>query len=81
MKGMVTVMLKQDVLDVQGQAIQRSLHSLGFDTVQKVRIGKSVEVDLNATSPAEAEAQLRGMCEKLLVNGVIEDYRLQVLEN
>ncbi len=80
MKGMVTVMLKQDVLDVQGQAIQHSLHALGFEQAQKVRIGKSIEVELEASTPEEAQAQLKAMCEKLLVNDVIEDYTLQVQE-
>ncbi len=80
MKGIVTVQLKQNVLDVQGQAIQHSLHALGFAQAQKVRIGKSIEVELDAASAEEAQATLQAMCEKLLVNNVIEDYTLQVQE-
>ncbi|BBH22654.1 phosphoribosylformylglycinamidine synthase subunit PurS [Paenibacillus baekrokdamisoli] len=78
MKATVYVTIKQNVLDPQGSAVQGALHSMGFDEVGKVRIGKYLELDLNTTDRAEAEARLKAMCEKLLANTVIEDYRFEL---
>jgi phosphoribosylformylglycinamidine synthase len=76
MKARVFVTLKQGVLDPQGQAIQGALGSLGFDGVASVRQGKIFDIEL--TEAQDADALLRAMCEKLLVNTVIEDYRLEI---
>ena len=54
MKGIITVVLKQDILDPQGRAVMNSLQGLGYDEVQGVRIGKSIEIELNGISPDEA---------------------------
>ena len=51
MKGIITVVLKQDILDPQGRAVMNSLQGLGYDEVQGVRIGKSIEIELNGISP------------------------------
>ena len=77
-QGTITISLKDEVLDPQGKAVQTTLQSLGFPSVQSVRVGKSIAVELDCDDATEAEAQLRSMCDKLLVNAVIEDYQIQV---
>jgi len=73
-KAQVYVTLKKDVLDPQGRAVASSLRALGFDEVTGVRIGKVVELELSGDA-AEVDAHLENMCQKLLANTVIEDYR------
>lgn len=77
MKAKIHVTLKSGILDPQGRAIQQSLATLGFSTVNDVRVGKFLEVDLEGSDQAQAETQLKAMCEKLLANTVIEDYRYE----
>jgi phosphoribosylformylglycinamidine synthase subunit PurS len=79
MKARVTVMLKQGVLDPQGEAVRHALGSLGFQGVTSVRQGKVIELDLDETDAAKAEAAVKTMCEKLLANTVIESYRVEIL--
>ena len=75
MKARVTVMLKNGVLDPQGEAVKAALGAMGFAGVHGVRQGKVIELDLAAgTSRADVEA----MCEKLLANTVIESYRVEM---
>jgi phosphoribosylformylglycinamidine synthase PurS subunit len=78
MKAKVYVTIKQNVLDPQGNAVQGALHTLGFGEVSKVRIGKYLEVDLDTNDRAQAEERLKVMCEKLLANTVVEDYRFEL---
>jgi phosphoribosylformylglycinamidine synthase len=78
MKATVYVTVKENVLDVQGSAVQGALHSLGFAEVGQVRIGKYMELKLNTDNREEAEARVKTMCEKLLANTVIEDYRFEL---
>jgi phosphoribosylformylglycinamidine synthase PurS subunit len=78
MKAKVYVTIKQNVLDPQGNAVQGALHTLGFNEVGKVRIGKYLEVDLDTKDRAQAEERLKVMCEKLLANTVVEDYRFEL---
>jgi phosphoribosylformylglycinamidine synthase PurS subunit len=78
-KATVYVTIKQNVLDPQGSAVQGALHSLGFGEVGRVRVGKYVELELNTNDRAQAEAQVKAMCEKLLANTVIEDYRYELV--
>ena len=78
MKARVTVTLKAGVLDPQGKAIEGALAALGFAGVAGVRQGKVFDIDLAETDPARAEAALNAMCEKLLANTVIEDYRVEL---
>ncbi|HET7785989.1 MAG TPA: phosphoribosylformylglycinamidine synthase subunit PurS [Myxococcales bacterium] len=77
MKARVVVTLKQSVLDPQGQAVTRALGSLGFNEVKDVRLGKIIEMEIDAKDAAEARARLTSMCEKLLANTVIEEYRVE----
>ncbi|NSX55824.1 phosphoribosylformylglycinamidine synthase subunit PurS [Parasulfitobacter algicola] len=79
MKARVHVMLKNGVLDPQGEAVRHALGSLGFDGVNGVRQGKVVELDLTESDAAKAEAQVNDMCEKLLANTVIESYRVEMI--
>lgn len=79
MKARVTVMLKNGVLDPQGEAVRHALGTLGFAGVNGVRQGKVIELDLSASDKAAAEADVKAMCEKLLANTVIESYRVEIL--
>ena len=79
MKLRVQVMLKDGVLDPQGEAVRHALGSLGFDGVDRVRQGKIIELDIDETDPAVAEAEARKMCETLLANTVIERYEVEAL--
>lgn len=74
----VYVTPKVGVLDPQGKAVQHSLHALGYPEVAEVRIGKYLEVHLAEVSRESAEVRLREMCERLLANRVIEDYRFEI---
>lgn len=78
MRVTIFVSLKQGVLDPQGKAIERSLHSLGYDDVGGVRAGKVFELDIEAASGQAAELRIREICDKLLANPVIEDYRFDI---
>ncbi|MFY0691592.1 MAG: phosphoribosylformylglycinamidine synthase subunit PurS [Paracoccaceae bacterium] len=78
MKARVHVMLKNGVLDPQGEAVRHALSALGFDGVDGVRQGKVIELELTETDAGKAEAQVRDMCEKLLANTVIESYTVEL---
>jgi len=80
MKAKVHVTLKQGVLDPQGKAVQHALEALGFGGVDGVRLGKFIELDLTETDAKKAHAEVEAMCEKLLANTVIEDYRVEIAE-
>jgi phosphoribosylformylglycinamidine synthase subunit PurS len=80
MKAKIYVTLKDGIHDPQGQAVQQSLHMLGFDTVQDVRVGKFLEVNLDAMDKESAEVQMKSMCQKLLANMVIEDFRFELID-
>lgn len=79
MKARVQIMLKEGVLDPQGEAVRHALGTLGFAGVEGVRQGKVIELDLAESDPAKAETQAKEMCEKLLANTVIESYRVEIL--
>ncbi|KAF0677134.1 phosphoribosylformylglycinamidine synthase subunit PurS [Profundibacterium mesophilum] len=76
MKARVHVMLKDGVLDPQGEAVRHALGALGFDGVEGVRQGKVIELDL---AEGTDEATVREMCEKLLANTVIESYQVELV--
>ncbi len=78
MKARVHVMLKDGVLDPQGEAVRHALGTLGFPGVSGVRQGKVIELDLTATDRAAAEVEVKAMCEKLLANTVIEKYTVEI---
>ncbi len=76
MKARVHVMLKNGVLDPQGEAVRHALGALGFGGVKGVRQGKVIELDLDAGA---TEADVNAMCEKLLANTVIESYSVEMM--
>ena len=78
MKAKIHVTLKQGILDPQGKAIEHALDSLGLKNAGNVRVGQYMEVDVNEADRAKADAQVKQMCEKLLANTVIEDYRYEL---
>ncbi|MDM7458608.1 MAG: phosphoribosylformylglycinamidine synthase subunit PurS [Paracoccus sp. (in: a-proteobacteria)] len=78
MKARVTIMLKDGVLDPQGEAIRNALGGLGHKDVTGVRQGKLIELDLDATDPEVARAEVARMCEGLLANTVIEKYSIEI---
>ncbi len=79
MKAKVYVTLKSGVLDPQGQAVARALGRLGFGEVKDARIGKFIEMNI-ADDVKDIETHLKQMCEKLLANTVIEEYRYEIVK-
>ncbi|WP_323010367.1 phosphoribosylformylglycinamidine synthase subunit PurS [Paracoccus sp. (in: a-proteobacteria)] len=79
MKARVTIMLKDGVLDPQGEAIRHALGGLGFQGVTGVRQGKVIELDLSASDTEAAKAEVARMCEGLLANTVIEKYAVEIV--
>jgi len=80
MKAIVTVMLKDGVLDPQGKAIAQALHGLGYAQVGEVRAGKIIELELAETNPEAAKAAGAEMAKKLLANTVIESFRVDIAD-
>lgn len=76
----IYVTLRPSVLDPAGTAVQSGLKHLGYDNVEGVRIGKYVELTLQAATVDEAEGQLDRMCDQLLANPVIENYRFELVD-
>jgi phosphoribosylformylglycinamidine synthase PurS subunit len=74
----VRVVPRAGLLDPQGQAVEHALSALGFTEASDVRIGRAIELTLDAASAKDAEARARRMCDKLLANPVTEDYVLEV---
>ncbi len=82
MKAQVYVTLKQGVLDPAGKAVLGGLHAMQYAEVSSVRLGRFIELELeDGESPAGARERLVEMCERLLANTVIEQYRIEVLED
>ena len=78
-KAIVTVMLKNGVLDPQGKAIGHALGTLGFQGVGEVRVGKRIELELAETDAAKAKAAAEEMARKLLANMVIESFSVEIV--
>ena len=79
MRARVTVMLKEGVLDPQGEAVKHALNSLKYNKVKSVRQGKIIEIELDETSEEKAKKSVREMSEKLLANTVIESYEIEII--
>ena len=79
MKARVTIMLKDGVLDPQGEAIKQALTSLEYNNVNSVRQGKVIDLELKESSEEAAIDSIQEMCEKLLANTVIENYEIKLL--
>ena len=76
MKFSVTVTLKKDVLDPQGNVVQNTLNSLGMKNLKSIRQGKFFEIDIDEDNQEKAEKLVKEMCEKLLANLIIENYKI-----
>ena len=76
MKFSVTVTLKEDVLDPQGKVVQNTLSNLGMGDLKSIRQGKFFEIEINERDQSKAEKKVDEMCKKLLVNLIIEDYKI-----
>jgi phosphoribosylformylglycinamidine synthase PurS subunit len=76
----VYVTPKRGILDPQGKAVQQSLHTLGYPEVGEVRLGKYLEMRLADVSSNSARTRVQEMCERLLANRVIEDFRFEIEE-
>ncbi|MEK6691726.1 MAG: phosphoribosylformylglycinamidine synthase subunit PurS [Nitrospirota bacterium] len=77
-KAKVYITLKKGVLDPQGKTIKQALEHLEYKGIEDIRLGKYIEITLNGKSKSEAEREIKDMCEKLLANTVIEDYRFEI---
>ena len=79
MKFSVTVTLKKDVLDPQGKVVQQTLHNMGMKTLKELRQGKYFEIEIKESDENKAKAKVDEMCKKLLVNLIIEDFKISKL--
>ena len=79
MKFSVTVTLKKDVLDQQGKVVENTLISMGMKSLKSIRQGKFFEIEVNENDQEKAEKKIDQMCEKLLVNLIIENYKITKL--
>jgi phosphoribosylformylglycinamidine synthase len=77
MRATVVVRPKQGILDPQGEAVNTALGHLGF-SVTSARVGKVLDIEVEATSPDEARAQVEQMCEQLLANPLMESYEVEI---
>jgi len=80
MKLRVLIRLRPGIMDVQGVAVQRALVGLGFGDLRDLRVGKVIEIDVDAPSVQAARARVDEMCTKLLANPVLEDYTIELIE-
>ena len=76
MKFSVTVTLKKDVLDPQGKVVQNTLQNMGMDNLKNIRQGKYFEIELDDFDQKKAKKKVEDMCQKLLANLIIEDYKV-----
>ncbi len=79
MKLKIHIKLKAGVLDPQGQATRKALHSLGFTAVEDVRLGKFIELDIEENDPQRATRIAKEMCDQLLANIVVEEYSIDII--
>lgn len=80
MKAKVFVTLKKGVLDPQGKAVKGSLARTGYDFVKDVRIGKAIELEIDDMPKDEATKKIKEICEKLLANTVMENYKIEIAD-
>lgn len=74
----IDIMLRKSILDVQGKTVEQSLHAIGFEHMNGVRIGKRVELEIQAESEEAARKQLGDACEALIANPIMEDYSIHL---
>ena len=76
MKVSAIITLKKDVLDPQGKVVENTLKNMGMVDLKSIRQGKHFEIEVNENNSTEAEKKVNNMCKKLLVNLIIEDYKI-----
>ena len=81
MKVVINISLKDGVLDPEGQAIQTSLSNLGFNDFENIRIGKQIILNINKIDKSEVIKAAEQMCQKILANTVIENYKIEILKD
>lgn len=79
-QAFITITLRASILDVQGKTVENSLHSLHMPALSNVRIGKHIQLDVQAVDTEAAEALVHDACKKLLTNPIMEDYTIQLRE-
>ena len=79
MKFSVTITLKKDVLDPQGKVVQNTLQNLGMNNLKSIRQGKYFEIEVTDSDKTKAETKINEMCQKLLANLIIEDYKINII--
>ena len=79
MKARIKIMLKNGVLDPQGEAIKHALNNIGFESVTGVRQGKVIELDIEGSDKNQVRSQIENMCNKMLANTVIENFDIELL--
>ena len=79
MKARIKIMLKNGVLDPQGEAIKHALNNIGFESVTGVRQGKVIELDIEGSDKNQVRSQIENMCNKMLANSVIENFEIELL--
>lgn len=80
MKAKVIVTLKEGVLDPQAKAIYHALHSYGFACVKDIKLSKEIMIDLQGDDETKAQSSVQEMCEILLANTVIEDFKIEMVK-
>jgi phosphoribosylformylglycinamidine synthase PurS subunit len=76
----IKVMPHRELLDPQGKAVSNGLHKMNLNAIQNVRIGKNIELHIEAASKEDADKQTREACEKLLVNKIMEQYTFSIAQ-
>jgi phosphoribosylformylglycinamidine synthase len=79
-KAQIKITLRKGILDVQGKAVESALHSIEYQMINNVRIGKFVELDVDADSKEQAHELVRQASEKLIANPIIEDFEINIIE-
>ena len=77
-RSSITITLRPSILDVQGKAVEHGIHSLGMKEVENVRVGKSIQMTVNAPTEGDAKRITEEACKKLLANSVMEDFSFTV---
>jgi len=78
--AIINIILRKGILDVQGKAVESALHSIEYPMLTNVRIGKHVELDVEAENAEKAKELVSDACNKLIANPIIEDFEINIFE-
>ncbi len=79
-KAEIKISLRKGILDVQGKTVEQALHSIEFQDITSVRIGKFVELNIQAESIAKAKSMVEDACKKLIANPIVEDFQIDIVK-